>query len=129
MIRLTDFHSMETVSEIRKDVFPHSLLKRAPACGILSCVLKGALLMKSRKSDLRNIPGVGPNIEQDLLNLGYSSIASLKGADPEEIYRRDCLLKGRKEDRCQLYVYRLAVYYADHSIHDPEKLKWWHWKD
>ena len=85
--------------------------------------------MKQRKSDLQEIPGVGPNIEQDLLNLGYRSIASLKDADPEEMYRRDCLLKGRCEDRCQLYVYRLAVYFASNTRRDPEKLKWWNWKD
>ena len=95
----------------------------------MSISSKGVRRMKKRKSDLQKIPGVGPNIEQDLLNLGYSSVASLKGADPEEMYRRDCLLKGRHEDRCQLYVYRLAVYYASRSSHDPEKLKWWNWKD
>ena len=85
--------------------------------------------MKPSQSDLRKIPGVGPNIEQDLLNLGYTSIASLKGENPEEMYRKDCLRKGFAEDRCQLYVYRLVVYYADHEQHDPEKLKWWYWKD
>jgi hypothetical protein len=28
-----------------------------------------------------------------------------------------------------LYVFRTAVYYASNSKHDPEKLKWWNWKD
>jgi hypothetical protein len=81
------------------------------------------------KSELRKIPGIGANIEQDLINLGYTTIASLKGQNPEEMYIQDCLFKGFKEDRCQLYVFRLAVYYADHETYDPEKLKWWNWKD
>jgi len=32
-------------------------------------------------------------------------------------------------DRCVLYVYRLAVYFAENETHEPEKLKWWNWKD
>ena len=85
--------------------------------------------MKRSQNDLRSIPGVGPNIEQDLRNLGYSTLESLRGADPEEMVQRDCRLKGFSEDRCQLYVYRLAVYFAEQEHHDPEKLKWWYWKD
>ena len=38
-------------------------------------------------------------------------------------------MKGFQEDRCALYVWRLAVYYAEHETHEPEKLKWWYWKD
>ena len=41
----------------------------------------------------------------------------------------DCIQKGFTEDRCELYVFRCAVYYAEHEEHDPEKLKWWYWKD
>jgi hypothetical protein len=80
-------------------------------------------------SDLRQIPGVGKNIEQDLLNLGYDSITSLVGQSPEAMYLKDCCYKGFQEDKCQLYVFRLAVYYAENEAHAPEKLKWWYWKD
>jgi hypothetical protein len=51
-----------------------------------------------------------------------------KGQNPEEMYLKDCAYKGFHEDKCQLYVYRLAVYYAENETHDPEKLKWWNWK-
>ena len=81
------------------------------------------------KTDLQQIPGIGKNMEQHLINIGYTSINSLKGQDPEKIYLKDCLFKGFTEDRCALYVYRLAVYFADNDHHDPEKLKWWNWKD
>ena len=55
-------------------------------------------------SELRKIPGVGKEIEKDLFMLGYTTIASLENADPEEMYERECLMKGCKIDRCQLYV-------------------------
>ena len=80
-------------------------------------------------SELRKIPGVGKETEKDLIRLGYPTIASLKDADPEEIYQRDCMEQGVTIDRCQLYVYRCAVYYASTPHPDPEKLKWWAWKD
>lgn len=81
------------------------------------------------KTELRKIPGVGVETEKDLIKLGYTSVESLKGQDPEEMYARDCRLNGCKIDRCQLYVYRLAVYFAETENPDPEKLKWWKWKD
>ena len=81
------------------------------------------------KTDLQKIPCVGKETEKDLILLGFDSIASLKGTDPEKMYERECELKGVKVDRCQLYVYRMAVYYAENEVHDPEKLKWWNWKD
>lgn len=81
------------------------------------------------KTDLQKIPYVGKETEKDLLLLGFDSIAALKGANPEEMYQRECALKGVQVDRCQLYVYRMAVYYAENEVHEAEKLKWWNWKD
>lgn len=79
--------------------------------------------------ELQKIPGVGKTVEQDLLRLGYDTIASLRGANPEEIYQRDCLERGTQIDRCMLYVYRCAVYFAETEHPEPEKCKWWNWKD
>ena len=80
------------------------------------------------KTDLRKIPGIGSKIEEKLINLGYPNIASLKNANAEEMFAKDTAMRG-KLDRCLLYVYRLAVYYANTDIYEPEKLKWWNWKD
>lgn len=80
-------------------------------------------------TDLREIPGIGPRIEQALIELGHDSIASLRNENAEELYERDCIRRGCRLDRCLLYVYRLAVYYANTSKPDPEKLVWWYWKD
>ena len=51
------------------------------------------------KSPLQEIPGVGPRIAGVMEQLGA------------------------------LYVWRAAVYYAEHELREPEKLKWWYWKD
>ena len=79
-------------------------------------------------SDLRQIPYVGKETEDDLLALGYADIASLKGADADELYERTKAL-GRGSDRCILYMYRMICYYANTPEPDVSKLKWWLWKD
>ena len=81
------------------------------------------------KSPLEEIPGVGKRIAAVMEALGIRQVSDLVGRDPEELYRRECLLKGFQEDRCALYVWRTAVYYAEHPEPEAEKLKWWHWKD
>jgi hypothetical protein len=78
--------------------------------------------------DLQTIPGVGPSISQDLRELGYGSVASLVDQDPEVMYSRLCDMHGY-QDRCVLYVFRCAVYFASNESHDRELLKWWNWKD
>ncbi|MHC4778581.1 MAG: DUF4332 domain-containing protein [Planctomycetota bacterium] len=79
--------------------------------------------------DLKRIPGVGDSIGQDLVDIGIRSVADLKGRDPEELFGQLCRLHGTKVDRCVLYVFREAVYFASHRKHDPRLLKWWNWKD
>lgn len=80
-------------------------------------------------SDLRKIPSVGKKTEEVLIQMGYPTIQSLQGANPQALYEQNCLLKGEQVDRCQLYVYRCAVYFANTKHPDPQKLKWWYWKD
>ena len=79
--------------------------------------------------ELQNIPGVGPNLAQDLIDLGYRRIPPLRGANPERMYEKLCTLRGTHIDRCVLYVFRCVVYYANNTEHDPALLKWWSWKD
>lgn len=74
------------------------------------------------------IPGVGKSIAQDLQEIGIKSISDLKGKDPEKLYQLSNQQVGKTQDRCLLYVFRLAVYFAEGG-RDPEKLKWWNWKE
>ena len=75
------------------------------------------------------IPGVGPNIAQDLIDLGYKSVEELREEKPGNMYQDLMSLRGTHIDRCVLYVFRCAVYYASNARHNPELLKWWNWKD
>jgi hypothetical protein len=84
---------------------------------------------KSALKDLMTIPGVGKSIAQDLIDIGINSVADLKGKNPEQLYVDSCKLVGAPIDRCLLYVYRCAVYYASHKSHKLELLLWWNWKD
>lgn len=81
------------------------------------------------RSPLEEIPGVGRRIASVMEALGIRQVSDLRGRDPEELYLRECLMKGCREDRCALYVWRAAVYYAEHGGGEAEKLKWWYWKD
>ena len=85
--------------------------------------------MSKSASDFKKIPYVGEATEADLLALGYEGIASLRGADPDETKERTKKALGRGRDRCILYVYRMACYYASTPRPDKAKLKWWLWKD
>lgn len=80
-------------------------------------------------AELRRIPGIGPSLARDLLSLGVRRVADLKGADPQALYDRLCERDSQHQDRCVLYTFRCAVYFASTAAPDPEKLKWWHWKD
>ena len=80
---------------------------------------------------LTEIPGVGKSIAADLHALGIRRVSDLRGRDPARLYERSNRIVGAVQDRCLLYVFRCAVYYAStpEGRRDPEKLKWWNWKD
>lgn len=86
-------------------------------------------MKKTLKDDLENIPGVGKSISEDLCNIGIKRVTDLKGKNPEELYDKSNRFEGVVQDRCLLYVFRCAVYFAEHRNPDPEKLKWWNWKN
>ena len=79
--------------------------------------------------ELRTIPGVGPNIAEHLWEIGIRRVADLRDRDPQALYEASCRKQGVQIDRCLLYVYRCAVYFASRKRHDPERLKWWNWSD
>ena len=85
--------------------------------------------MSDVAKELQKIPGIGKNLSKDLIDLGYRAVNELAGENPETMYQDLMVLRGRHIDRCVLYVFRCAVYYASNIDHEPELLKWWHWKD
>lgn len=81
------------------------------------------------RTDLQEIPGVGPSIEKDLIDLGIMRVNDLRKKDPEILYNNLMALRKQYIDRCVLYVFRCAVYYAENDKYDADLLKWWNWKD
>jgi nucleotidyltransferase/DNA polymerase involved in DNA repair len=97
-------------------------------------LLKEHSTMQDKKSalkELSQIPGVGKVVSRDLYNLGFKSIKDLKGINPEKIYDSHNKFRGSIQDRCMLYTFRCAVYYANTEDEEREKqkLNWWYWKD
>ena len=80
---------------------------------------------------LMQIPGVGKSIANDLLQIGITRVDDLNGKDPQILYEQSNRVAGMVQDRCLLYVFRCAVYYAETEgeKRDHEKLKWWNWKE
>jgi hypothetical protein len=83
---------------------------------------------RTARDELQTIPGVGPSIAADLRRLGIRRVSDLKARNPERLYARMCRESG-PQDRCLLYVFRCAVYYASTARPAPAKLRWWYWKD
>ena len=81
--------------------------------------------------ELTQIPGVGKSIARDFIEIGVKSVQDLKGRNPEILYELINKKKGIIQDRCLLYVFRCAVYYAstEKSARQQDKLKWWNWTD
>jgi nucleotidyltransferase/DNA polymerase involved in DNA repair len=80
------------------------------------------------KSPLEKIPGVGKSIAKDLEGIGIKKVEDLKNANPKKLFDLSNKKAGKIQDRCLLYVFRCAVYFAKGGK-DKEKLKWWNWKD
>lgn len=80
------------------------------------------------KSELEGVPGIGPSLAEDFRELGFRTVADLGRGDPEAMYESLRTLRGGTMDRCVLYAFRCAVYFASGGRHDPEMLKWWNGK-
>jgi Pathogenicity locus len=79
--------------------------------------------------ELRQIPGIGKACSYDLWNIGIRKVSDLKDKNPKTLYEKLITLTGVKHDVCMLYTFLCAVYFASTQKRDPEKLKWWYWKD
>lgn len=89
-----------------------------------------AILSKDKENlPVTALPGIGPRIGRYMNALGYARIGDLRGADPADMYARHNVLRGFVDDPCLLYVFRMAVHFAEHEVRDPELLRWWTWRD
>ena len=79
--------------------------------------------------DLQRIPGIGTSLARDLVDLEIRRVADLRRRNPERLYEQLIALRGVHQDRCVLYTFRCAVYFASEPNPEPERLKWWNWQD
>ncbi len=79
--------------------------------------------------DLQTIPGIGPSMAADLVDLGIGRVRELVGRDPNAMYETLRTMRGGYMDRCVLYVFRCAVYFAETETPEADLLMWWNWKD
>ncbi len=85
--------------------------------------------INSAIANLQCIPSIGPKVGEMLIEIGISKVADLKNCSPDKLYEQICNCRGKILDRCVLYHFRCAVYFATNKHHKPELLKWWSWKD
>ena len=69
------------------------------------------------------IPGIGKSIAHDFWNIGITGVPALKGKDPEVLFDLSNKLVGVTQDRCLLYSFRCAVYYAETNPKALDKVK------
>jgi hypothetical protein len=81
------------------------------------------------RDELQEIPGIGVAMAGDLRLLGITRVADLRDRDPQGLYAELETLMGAHVDRCVLYVFRCAVYWAGTDTPDPGLALWWNWKD
>lgn len=86
-------------------------------------------MLNPQTNNLQSIPGVGVSIARDLMDLNIQSVSELKGKDPQKLYDDLIVLRNEHQDRCVLYVFRCAVYFAETADPKARLLKWWNWKD
>lgn len=70
---------------------------------------------------LETIPNVGPAVARKLRRLDVTSVDDLRGRDGEDLFRRLCLLDGRRHDPCLLDTFVAVVAYANGERARP----WW----
>lgn len=84
---------------------------------------------KQAVKELMLIPGVGRSVADDLIQMGIKRVSDLKDKNADRLYTKSNRQAGAVQDRCLLYTFRCAIYFASNEKHDEEKLKWWNWKD
>lgn len=74
-------------------------------------------------ADFQRVPSLGIRSAEDLIFLGFYSLAELRGKDAGELLNCFELRKGYRTDPCVEDVFRLAVHFANTA--DGSK-RWWH---
>lgn len=80
-------------------------------------------------TDLTDVPGIGAKKAALLTSIGHGDLASLRGANADDLYAQAQFEAGRPLDKCVLYAFRCAVAYAEDPHPNPDEYRWWHFCD
>jgi len=65
------------------------------------------------------------SIEKDLHDLNIYNVSDLRNKYAQKLCKKLMQIRDCDIDRCMLYVFRCAIYFASTKNPDPELLKWW----
>ena len=83
--------------------------------------------MPTQERRLQDLISVGPAMVRDFELMGIRSVAELSRRNPEKLYEKLCLVKGKPQDICCLDVFRAAVAQARNPRLRGEQCRWWYW--
>lgn len=81
------------------------------------------------KSELYDLPNIGPKSVAQLESIGIKTIKQFQKIGPEKIYEKCSELTGTHIHRAFLYVLRAAHFWSYNRDRRKEALRWWMWKD
>jgi hypothetical protein len=84
---------------------------------------------KGQKSELLQLPNVGPKTIAQMNAIGITTIKQFLRVGPEKIYERCCKKQGVTIHRAFLYVLRAAMFWCYNKDKRDQALRWWMWKD
>lgn len=85
--------------------------------------------IKKPKSELLQLPNVGPKTIAHMNAIGIVTIKQFLRVGPEKIYERCCKQQGYTMHRAYLYVLRAATFWCYNKDKRDQALRWWMWKD
>jgi hypothetical protein len=73
------------------------------------------------RAELSPLRGLWHGIDKDLMRLGVTKLADLRGQNPEQLMHRFCALEGRAPDPMLVPVFSALVAFAETGHPQP----WW----
>lgn len=77
--------------------------------------------------EFQQLGSIGPACALDLVQLGFRSVAELRGTDPNQLYARLCELTGCRQDPCVEDAFRCAIAQAEQPALPDKWRQWFHW--
>lgn len=87
---------------------------------------KDKLLLTDQR-ELKDLISIGPATLLDFHLLKIKSLADLRKADENKLYKKLCVLTKTIQDPCVIDVFRCAIEQAKNPLLPKEKCQWFYW--